>query len=265
MSSTVGTCALCLMTTTLRDSHIIPRWAFTRARTMPDPSAAGTPGRPVDQHYLWIDENGARNATTQLTERLLCDSCERRFGLWEAAASRLTRQSDGSFPARSECVLVALAPGLHSLAALDADAILRFGTSVLWRASAAARFPHIVFGESYHDAFREYLLDANSTFPRGAVMSLKLIDPTMIELHSVTEIDSLLDCLVTHPAVHSLHERCRVYTFVVLGMHFSLALGEVPLEAAASCFARTKRVEIVDGTEFRDALTSLGVRGLERM
>lgn len=260
MSSALGTCALCLKTTTLRDSHIIPKWAFIRARTMPDPDAA----RPVEQHYLSISARGTKNATTQLTEHLLCDSCEHRLGGWEDAVSRLARQTDGSFPARAKCARVVLVPGLHSLAAPDADAILRFGVSVLWRASAAARFPGIAFGEGYHDAFREYLLGTNSAFPRDAVMSLKLIDPAMIEARSVTEMDPLLDCLVTHPAMHTLHERCRVYTFIVLGMHFGLALGEVPLEAAASCFARTKRVEIVDGTEFRDALINLGIRGLER-
>lgn len=226
MSSTVGTCALCIRTTTLRNSHIIPRWAFARVRTMADLVAA----RPVEQHYLWTSANGTRTATTQLTEDLLCDICEDRVGGWETAVSRLARQTDGSFPARAKCAHVVLAPGLYSLAAPDADVILRFGISVLWRASAATRFPGIAFGEKYHDAFREYLLDANSAFPRDAVMSLKLIDPTMIEARSATEIDPLLDRLVTHPAMHTLHERCRVYTFVMLGMHFGLALGEVPLE-----------------------------------
>jgi hypothetical protein len=135
---------------------------------------------------------------------------------------------------------------------------------VLWRASAAKRFPNVVFGARYHDAFREYLLDGHSVFPSGAVMSLKLIDLKRIEPNMATQIDPFLDCLVTHPAMHRLDGRARIYTFIVLGMHFTLALGEVSPEFVASSFAVTRCAEIVDGTEFRSELLGLGISAVKR-
>lgn len=264
MGNVIGICALCLETRRLMKSHIIPKWAFARARCIPPPSTMGIPDAPVDQQYLRINAGGLTKASAQLTERLLCEDCENRIALSETTVSVLVRQNDGSFPALSSCAPAASIPGLYSLGNLDADAILRFGAGVLWRASAAKRFPNVVFGERYHDPFREYLLGVSSTFPREAMMSLKLIDPRRIELNVSTEIDPFLDCLVTHPAMHRLDGRCRVYTFIVLGMHFALALGEVPSEVVASCFALTKCVEVVDGSEFRSHLIRFGVSGLKR-
>lgn len=264
MANVIDTCALCLSTTRLMKSHVIPKWAFTRARSIPPPSTSGIPNAPVDQRYLWINAAEMKDASTQFTEHLLCRDCETRIALSERAVSVLVRQDDGSFLALSSCVPATLLPGLYSLYSLDTDALLRFGVSVLWRASAAKRFSNVVFGERYHDAFREYLLDDHSVFPRGAVMSLKLIDPRRLDPDMATQIDPLLDCLVTHPAMHRLDGRSRIYTFIVLGMHFTLALGEVPPELGASCFALTECVEIVDGSEFRSELIRLGVSAVRR-
>jgi hypothetical protein len=87
---------------------VTPRWMYRRLlHTSPNRTASS----------LILADPGARSATLSSKrdyERLLCGKCEDRFGVWEAYASKMAVQQDGTFPALAQTT------ELKALALVDA-------------------------------------------------------------------------------------------------------------------------------------------------
>jgi hypothetical protein len=87
----VAPCKLCGTPSTLRWSHIVPRWTYTRVI-----KAAGTGSGPK---LINLAGDTAIFGGEQLAEWMLDTRCERRFGKWESYVSQQALQEYDSFPA----------------------------------------------------------------------------------------------------------------------------------------------------------------------
>lgn len=87
--SIIGECKLCKNgAVELRESHIIPSWAYKRMR---DCSAVGGNPNPI------VISNGrASQISDQVKEHLLCESCEQLFSVNERYVSSIAYEKDGT-------------------------------------------------------------------------------------------------------------------------------------------------------------------------
>jgi len=84
----IGDCRLCGATQVpLRESHIVPSWAYRRAR---DRTSIGPPD-PIR-----VSEGVVVQTSEQVKERLLCGACEQRLCKDENYVSKLAYQEDGT-------------------------------------------------------------------------------------------------------------------------------------------------------------------------
>ena len=139
----IGDCRFCgTPNIPLQDSHIMPKWAYRRAR---DFSGAHRCRDPIR-----IEDGVALQTSTQMKEHMLCFDCEQRFCRDEDYVARLAFQEDQTLGLtkfiREEEVLsrgLLILGGVRCRAVpishLDCQAIARFAASVFWRAHAAQR------------------------------------------------------------------------------------------------------------------------------
>lgn len=112
-------CALCLNSTPLRNSHIIPEFQY----------------KPIydARHRMLIISSDADNhdrfARKGLREKLLCEKCEQHFSKWENYACRVLFRNGAKLHSRSE-----KAVHLHGI---DYPKFKLFLLSLLWRMSVA--------------------------------------------------------------------------------------------------------------------------------
>lgn len=161
-----GDCRLCGSYGVLRDSHVgAPSWAFDRVLKQ-----GGT------AQFVAFNGKVAFFSNDNRCEHLLCETCEQRFSVWENYVSTITVQAEGTFLALDSLTKHQADPNVMSAAALDCDAIVRFGASIFWRSSIGTR---VVFalGSKFDDAFREYLASDTLPFPDDA--ALAGIDPAV--------------------------------------------------------------------------------------
>lgn len=208
----IGTCKLCgSVEVELRDSHIVPRWAYKRSRG----------GEGANQNPVVIRGETAMQISDQISEHLLCAGCEQRFGSVENTASKLAYQRDGS------------APFLDSVGPVIAEAdrtrfaepgrlpigdLVYFGASVLWRGAIAKGVPNCRLGETYEAEFRAFL-NGDTEFPRHAWCVLAFHDLPMGTGEHLASI-----CTVPH----SFREgRVFVHRFVIFGLFYYFVVGQV--------------------------------------
>jgi len=177
MSEKTGQCRLCLaQDVLLRNSHIVPSWAY--ARIVSDLSK---PANPVS-----VKGDVAFLSSKQAREYLLCESCEQRLSVWENYASTMVVQEDESFPWIKHSIPLfgragsGVAPtdeiALLDWSQLDVGALVAFGASVIWRASVSRdAVPGLSLGP-YEEAFRRYLAHGDA-FPGAARLAVFLHTP----------------------------------------------------------------------------------------
>lgn len=155
----IGTCALCQKTADLKNSHLIPKWAYRRA-------CEGDPGgmkAPVH-----ITDGKAFLSNKQTTKHLLCADCEQRFSTCEDYVAHLTGPNDGQIelftkvtrPGTPEMVLASLNMDVKS------DQIAYFAASVIWRGCVMTGGCNL---GRYELKFRQYLLGTTGFPPEVAI------------------------------------------------------------------------------------------------
>jgi hypothetical protein len=239
-------CKLCGVPSDLRDSHIMPRWTYRRAiRT-----GGGDP------NLVMIHNDVARRGGKQLSEYMLCSSCEALFERWEGYLAKIALQEDETFPALEASVSVPEIPTsggarAASVVTLDVRAIERFAVSVIWRASASRldELSGVSLGERYHRELGKYLRDEGAELPTGARLFVELIDATK---------DLPIDRMMIAP--HSSKSvGYHLHRFALFGMVFNFAIGgQVPRTFDPFSLADTKRVIVSDGMQ----LVATGVGAL---
>jgi hypothetical protein len=141
-SEVIGDCRLCgAHQVPLRDSHILPSWAYRRARDTTNRVGAPDPIR--------VSDGVAVQTSEQIKEYLLCEVCEQRLCKDENYVSKLAYHDDGTLGIlailksgsvvqagkRINGLMTRAAPVSH----LDCAAIARFAASVFWRAHVAQK------------------------------------------------------------------------------------------------------------------------------
>ena len=175
-SEVTGDCRLCgARQVPLRDSHILPSWAYRRARDTTNSIGAPDPIR--------VSNGVAVQTSEQMKEYLLCEACEQRLCKDENCVSKLAYQDDGT-----PGILRVLKPGsvvqagkrINGLATraapishLDCGAIARFAASVFWRAHVAQknRSESLRLWNPQAEALRKFVL-GESALPNRMCLTL---------------------------------------------------------------------------------------------
>lgn len=245
----IGRCRLCLAKgRQLRDSHIVPAWAYRRIMT-----GVERPANPVQ-----IQDDVAILTSKQAKEHLLCHDCEQRLCGWEDYASKMLVQEDGAFPWLVESRDVAMALnggeplGYLDSSSLDAEALALFVTSVVWRASVSKQeCPKVNLGP-YEERFRRYLR-GEAPFPSRANLIVYL---QTVPLTALPSADRILTLPTQVTMNYTLH------WFVLCGAAFYLLVGLQPPIFRRQCFARTRHVHTRPSDQLMSDLgqTSMGAK-----
>ncbi len=209
MPVVIGTCRLCgVPDLELQDSHIMPKWAYRRAR--------GDARNPV-----MIHDGSAVLTSRQVTEHLLCRSCEQSFSRAEKYAAEVVYQQDGSAPALS-----LLEPAPHPLLSefsivscgrLDWTAMIYLSVSLFWRAHVSSSSPQYLLGP-HAEPLRRFLR-GEAAFPNTASIVL-LLD------RSDSRADRAFSQVVAFPVMQRKHGYFA-HTLALFGFRPVLAVGQV--------------------------------------
>jgi hypothetical protein len=232
----IGTCRLCLTPNVkLQDSHLIPSWAYKRMR--------GESGPGLNPNPVKVTGGKAFQTSKQLTEYLLCASCESRFGQREDTVSRLCRQTDGTTPLLShvrrnpEQALKRVEIGELN-AAVDTEGVAFFAVSLVWRADVMKEGhlgSGVNLGERYRDEIRRYL-SGQSSFPSHARVLLNIL--------KLQGPITALSTAVTMPKSRRVGARHH-HVFLIHGFEFTVLVGgSLPRNSHELCLihSSTKRV-----------------------
>lgn len=231
----IAPCKLCGRTAELHDSHIIPRWTYKRTIK----TGGGDP------NLVTIVDDVARRGGKQLSEHMLCTSCESIVERAEGYLAKITLQEDDRFPALEAAVALSdeSSPGIlvADVSSLDLAAIEHFAISVVWRASASRVLDKVSLGPRYHALLGTHLQDAAAPrLPSEARLLVELID-IKAELPR-------FDRVVVPP--HSA--RCDGYflhRFSLFGMAFNVVVGSlIPSVFDVVSLRDTGKVLVTDGT-----------------
>lgn len=222
----IGICKFCDEIATLRDSHIIPKWAYKRITSDDGPR----PRQPI-----LVEFDVATITNKQFTEHLLCDSCEQRFGAWENTLSQLLVQGDGAFP-WLDLVAPKRTTGAADSAAVDANAVAKFACSVFWRASVTRKLSVRLRLGPYEDSIRRYLRNEES-FPDAATLIVSL------GLSSKEGLPSLARFILMPQSKRD--GGCHIHAFAMCGALFYLVVGGIKIaDADTFCFVRKRIVDV---------------------
>ncbi len=209
--SMIGMCRLCQTPNSdLQDSHIMPAWAYKRAR-----------GDGKNPNPVVISGKRAVQISDQVTEYLLCRGCEDRFGKVENPISRLVYQKDGSAPFLDQVGRVIAEADRSRFAqpgSLVIDELLYFGASVLWRASIAKCIHNCRLGARYDEEFRSFLF-GTSPFPSNA--------RCIVAFHDLpVNGDTHLASICTMPLTERQHG-LFIHRFIVFGLSYYFSVGQI--------------------------------------
>ena len=141
-------CKLCLRLTVLRNSHILPEFAY---KSMYDEKHRFMVISPKPEVPIRRLQKGHR-------EKLLCDKCEVRFSVWEKYVKEVIYDGRNVSGERHENVIA-----LHGL---DYGAVRLYYLSLLWRmgASTLPMFKEVELGP-HAETLRRMLLDGDPGEP----------------------------------------------------------------------------------------------------
>lgn len=161
--SIIRTCHLCLNSSELRRSHIIPNALFKRIKQRD----AGKGIRFDDSKESLVE-----HTSESWWEYLLCDGCEQRIGLLDKYAVETLYNAHKSGVSRSDGVLIT---------DLDYAGLKRFFTSLLWRAaiSTLPEFDKVRLPDVYAEELRKSLVSDLALPPKQLACRIELLyDPT---------------------------------------------------------------------------------------
>jgi hypothetical protein len=218
----IGDCPLCQTKNTVRkESHILPKWAYKRARD----------SRAKNPNPMVVADGTAIQTSKQITEYMLCDNCEQLLGRDDNWASRALYQEDGSAPlvqrsTRERDALV--------VSDEDADALVRFCLSVIWRGHHAKDLATDL--GPYADSIRDYLYGSGPV-PDAVVPIVCFYECSP----GKTDYAAMLFTPVTnHNKGYHLHR------FVLFGIDALIGVGgRVPGANKRLCLARSKPRRVV--------------------
>ena len=174
MTAVLGNCRLCHRPDVeLQESHIIPKWAYKRMR-------AGGP--PSSTNPVVITDGKAVQISNQITEHMLCASCEQMISRAEKYVATLAYGNDGEpVPLNMLGISTKVADSAVdseyvSIASLNTKMIVYFASSVVWRAFVAHRRdtgkPQL--GQRYQEELRSYLC-GSASFPKNARLVMGIL------------------------------------------------------------------------------------------
>jgi len=170
-------CRLCRnRSAVLKDSHIIPKWAWRVSRTR----GAANP------EAVTVEDGVAYQTSHQIVEKLLCADCEERFSVFEGYVRSLVYTDGTSAPifdkAETQPIVRRTDTGEEArylpLDNVDVDKIARFAISVFWRSHVAKRdnAGQVDLGATHGEHFRQFLLGRRA-FPSSSALLLSLLAP----------------------------------------------------------------------------------------
>lgn len=214
----VGTCRLCQSKDVeLRNSHILPRWAYKRIRSN---AYTGNPN-PVR-----VTAEKAFQTSKQITEYMLCHSCEQRIGNTENYVASLAYTTEGNLGKLIQRILPqdfnqnSSGPSSVSLKQLSTDKIIFFASSIVWKA-CVMKYKGIhkpSLGKKYEAAIREYL-NGKKSLPKNVRIIMSMLDPKKCVLNDFHN-------LVTFPLTQKKDGYHR-HLFFICGIYFELCIGNV--------------------------------------
>lgn len=253
----VGRCRLCLVTTNLCQSHVIPAFSFRRLREHGGQNATD----PVH-----ISVRDAFQTSDQLKAPLLCLACEQKIKRGgEDYVSRVVYRDDGDCPLfaaigyTSKVVSLPHSTGGVDVPApsVDVGAVAYFVLSVLWRASEAGgpRFGHYKLEDPVRTWIRLFL-DGRASFPADVTVRLRVLDqPRQFK-------GPCFDGFVNFPMAHEIGPGWQRHSLIMNGFFFTVDIGPgVPPETWRACLTRRTDpvVHMVAGShipEMREAVAS---------
>jgi hypothetical protein len=225
-------CRLCGKVSQLKNGHVLPSWGYERAHW--------TPKEGRSDHLVWGESRTGNvlYGEKPITEYLLCEGCEHRFCLDEDYASRVLVQKDGSFPWFDRVRSRIIDRWLVDSSAMDADALVRFAVSVVWRAGVCSKLP-VQLGP-YRRPIGEFLL-GNRALTSEAHVVAKLL-----------ENDEIRRCLV--PPQAEKREAGDLYWFIVCGVMFQVWICAPPSPLAEVCLAQRRRALLGQDADVHEML-----------
>ncbi|MFZ5449732.1 MAG: hypothetical protein ACOZFS_13965 [Thermodesulfobacteriota bacterium] len=216
MTPFLGDCRLCLKPDIeLQESHIIPKWAFKRLR------AEVSTNNP---YPVVVKDGQAVQTSKQITENMLCVSCEQMIGSSENYVAKLAYGTDGEpipltmLGISTSATDKGIGSEYTSVANLDTIKITYFASSLVWRASVAHRHytgkPRI--GQRYQEELRTYLCGFSS-FPKNARMIMGILVQPPDAPHPRHNI-------ISFPATGRYGGYHR-HAFFICGLYFELCIG----------------------------------------
>jgi hypothetical protein len=208
----IGNCKLCLLTKDLKESHLMPRSLYKKAR------GSGTKG---NQDPLLVTKSERKRSSYQITGYVLCGECEHRFNVHgEGYAMQVVAKHNLDFPLLN--ILKSVRPTLkhedwdtYSAAdtpAIDREKIAYFAISVFWRASihtwtnAKGDTVKIDLGPKYNEQVRKYLLGETPVPPSVSLQVIVCSD--------------LVNRISFFPPAENQKTHDRTFIFVARGMMF---------------------------------------------
>jgi hypothetical protein len=209
-------CALCLKSAELRQSHVIPEFFFRQVydaihRCQLISTECSTPERYVQKG---------------LREQMLCDTCEKKFSRWEKYAKEAFVDGKGVALAREGNWLV-----IHGL---DYRTFRLFQLSLLWRMSVTS----LPF-------FKEVDLGPHEEKLRLALLSDNPLEPDQYPcLLVAVKIDGQFyqDGILQPSVVRIDGNRC--YRIMIAGILFTFHVGNQPIPIDISPFILSKQNEL---------------------
>jgi len=167
----------------------------------------------------------AAQVSTQVTEYMLCESCEQRIAKSERYVAKLAYSAKGD---RIPLDLLGVVPlGVRSARAryasakgLDTDKLVFLAASVIWRACVAQRKDtgKPILGKTYVEEFRRYL-NGEAVFPRNARLTLSILDQpkgVSFSLHNIASFPATLK-----------RDGYHIHGFYLCGLCFELIVGNM--------------------------------------
>lgn len=174
-----GTCRLChAANVALRDSHILPGWAYQRIRQQ----SARDP-HSKNHNPVLVKKDKAVQISTEIKQHMLCDLCEQKLGVRENWFKQIT-EATAALPPLSGL----LAPNrvrlseyaLAGVGRLDVDAFVFFALSVFWRAHECSKTADFRLAPEVAEALRRYL-HAGDALPASLALTVYFYEQAFIE------------------------------------------------------------------------------------
>ncbi len=233
--SCVGICKLCLVTGTLRKSHLMPKGLYGYCRTS-------------DCEPVFIGTDVMMPTSRQTKDNLLCGGCEALLNQkGENWVLPKLATIEGAFPfygllQQQQPVFVEQDVAAYAISnnpAINRQALIQFALGIFWKASVhpwsrARTRPRIDLGLQSEDLRR--FLRGEGGFPQNLALNLE-VTPSPVGA-----------ICFTHPVVRGANP--EMFFFYVPGMMFTLWRGRLAAELRTACLVSNDSgpVVVVDTT-----------------